>query len=136
MHALDGGLVVESDFTAAGGARATGQLLSLADRPTAIVYSNDVVAIAGLGVAGRAGLSVPHDLSVTGFDGTDIGAYLFPSLTTVTTAVPEWGRQAAQLLLRVIAGDDVDDIELPPARLVIRESSAVVPKNSIPTSPR
>ena len=133
---LDGGLVVESDFTAAGGARATGELLSLADRPTAIVYSNDVMAIAGLGVAGRAGLSVPHDLSVTGFDGSDIGAYLFPSLTTVTTAVSEWGRQAAQLLLRVIAGDDVNDIELPPARLVIRESSAAAPHDSTLTPPR
>ena len=94
------------------------------------------MAIAGLGVAGRAGLSVPHDLSVTGFDGSDIGAHLFPSLTTVTTAVPEWGRQAAQLLLRVIAGDDVDDVELPPARLVIRESSAAAPHDSTPTPPR
>lgn len=124
---LDGGLVVESDFTAAGGARATEELLSLADRPTAIVYSNDVMAIAGLGVATRAGLSVPRDLSITGFDGSDIGAYVFPSLTTVTTAVQEWGRQAAELLLRVIAGDEVDDIELPAARLMIRESSAAVP---------
>lgn len=129
-HGLDG-VVVETDFTAAGGAHATAGLLALADRPTAIVYSNDVMAIAGLGVAGRAGLSVPRDLSITGFDGSDIGAYLFPSLTTVTTAVQEWGRQAAGLLLRVIAGEEVDDIELPPARLVIRESSAA----PLPPSP-
>jgi len=125
-HGLDP-LVVETDFTAAGGAQATVELLALSDRPTAIVYSNDVMAIAGLGVAGRAGLSVPRDLSITGFDGSDIGAHLFPSLTTVTTAVQDWGRQAAELLLRVIAGDEVDDIELPPARLVVRESSAAAP---------
>jgi DNA-binding LacI/PurR family transcriptional regulator len=126
-HGLDGGLVIETDFTAAGGARATELLFELSDRPTAIVYSNDVMAIAGLGVAARAGLTVPRDLSITGFDGSDIGAYVFPSLTTVTTAVQEWGRQAAELLLRVIAGDEVDDIELPAARLMIRESSAAVP---------
>jgi DNA-binding LacI/PurR family transcriptional regulator len=131
-HGLEGGLVVETDFTAASGARATESLLALIDRPTAIVYSNDVMAIAGLGVAARAGLSVPRDLSLTGFDGSDIGAYLFPSLTTVTTAVQEWGRKAAELLLRVIAGDEVDDIELPPARLVIRESSAAAPTDSPP----
>ncbi|MHC5797958.1 LacI family DNA-binding transcriptional regulator [Lacisediminihabitans sp. FW035] len=129
-HGLDG-IVVETDFTAAGGARATAEILALSHRPTAIVYSNDVMAIAGLGVAGRAGLSVPGDLSITGFDGSDIGAHLFPSLTTVTTEVQEWGRQAAGLLLRVIAGDEVDDIELPPARLVIRESSAA-PSVAIP----
>lgn len=121
---LDGSLVVETDFTAGSGARATEQLLALADRPTAIVYSNDVMAIAGLGVAARAGLSVPRDLSITGFDGSDIGAHVFPSLTTVVTAVQGWGRHAAQMLLDAIAGEDVDDLELPPARLVIRESSA------------
>ncbi len=131
-HGLDGGLVIETDFTAAGGARATNLLLALSERPTAIVYSNDVMAIAGLGVATRSGLSVPRDLSLTGFDGSDIGAHLYPSLTTVTTAVPEWGRQAAEVLLRVIVGDAVGNRELPAARLLIRESSGPVPILSSP----
>lgn len=121
---LGDGIIVETDFTAAGGARATAELLGLADRPTAIVYSNDVMAIAGLGVAGRTGLSVPRDLSITGFDGSDIGAFLFPSLTTVTTNVFDWGRHSAETLLRVIAGEHVDDVELTPAHLLPRESSA------------
>ncbi|MET4782250.1 LacI family DNA-binding transcriptional regulator [Glaciihabitans sp. UYNi722] len=125
-------LVVETDFTAADGARATRELLKLADRPTAIVYSNDVMAIAGLGVAQRSGFDVPRDLSITGFDGSDIGAYIYPSLTTVTTAVQDWGRQAAELLLRVIAGEQGDDIELAPAQLVVRESSAPPPTTDIP----
>ncbi len=124
---LESDLIVETDFTAAGGARATAQLLALADRPTAIVYSNDVMAIAGLGVAGRAGLSVPHDLSITGFDGSDIGAHIFPSLTTVTTAVREWGREAAELMLRVINGEKPDDVELAPSRLLVRESTGGPP---------
>jgi DNA-binding LacI/PurR family transcriptional regulator len=127
-------LVVETDFTAADGARATRELLALADRPTAIVYSNDVMAIAGLGVAQRSGFEVPRDLSITGFDGSDVGAHIYPSLTTVTTAVQDWGRQAAELLLRVIAGEDSDDIELAPAQLLVRESSAPPETNTTTTT--
>jgi len=117
-------LAVETDFTAADGARATARLLGLDDRPTAIVYSNDPMAIAGLGVAQRAGFRVPDDLSVTGFDGSEVGEYLHPSLTTVTTSALEWGRTTADALLRVIDGQTVDDVELEPARLIVRGSSA------------
>ncbi|MGI8696595.1 MAG: LacI family DNA-binding transcriptional regulator, partial [Mycobacteriales bacterium] len=53
------GPLVVSDFTAAGGAAATTQLLDRAEPPTAIVYANDVMAIAGLGIAHQRGLSVP-----------------------------------------------------------------------------
>jgi DNA-binding LacI/PurR family transcriptional regulator len=127
-HGLADDLVVETDFTAADGALVTAQLLERPDRPTAIVYSNDLMAIAGLGVAQRSGFKVPRDLSITGFDGSEIGAYLCPSLTTVTTPVQQWGQQAAALLLRVIAGEDVDDIELQPAQLVVRESTAPAPR--------
>jgi DNA-binding LacI/PurR family transcriptional regulator len=121
---LSNGPVVETDFSAAEGAKATHELLALAERPTAIVYSNDPMAIAGLGVAQRAGLVVPDDLSITGFDNSEVGEYLHPSLTTVATSAREWGRQAADALLRLIAGETVDDLELEPARLVIRASTA------------
>lgn len=121
---IDDSLVVQADFTALDGARATHHLLALADRPTAIVYSNDPMAIAGLGVAQRAGLSVPTELSITGFDGSEVGEYIHPALTTVTTTVQDWGREAASLLLRSIAGEPVDDVELAPARLIVRESTA------------
>ena len=126
---LDDSFVVETDFTAADGARATVRMLESPNRPTAIVYANDPMAIAGLGVAQRAGLRVPEDLSITGFDGSDVGAYIHPSLTTVKTEAQNWGFRAASHLLRVIAGDTVDDIELEPARLVIRESSAAPPSS-------
>jgi DNA-binding LacI/PurR family transcriptional regulator len=125
-YGLDTDLIVETDFSAKDGARATAELLAAASpgqRPTAIVYANDPMAIAGVGVAQRAGLQVPTDLSVTGFDGSEIGAYLHPALTTVTTAVHEWGAAAADALLRLVDGQAVDDLDLEPARLVIRESS-------------
>ncbi|MDQ1571670.1 MAG: hypothetical protein QOF79_2344 [Actinomycetota bacterium] len=123
-HGLPDDLVVETDFTASDGARATRELLGLSDRPTAIVYANDPMAIAGMGVAQRRGLTVPRDLSITGFDGSEVGAFIHPALTTVTTNAGEWGQRAAELLLRVIAREDVADIDLAPASLLLRESTA------------
>ncbi|WP_022887189.1 LacI family DNA-binding transcriptional regulator [Glaciibacter superstes] len=121
---LDGTLVIETDFSAGGGAEATRRLLDNPHPPTAIVYANDPMAVAGLGVAQRRGLRVPDDLSITGFDGTDISGYVFPALTTVTSDPVEWGRVAARTLLAYIANGKADDVELPPAALLIRESTS------------
>ena len=124
---LTDSLIAETDFSAPEGARATAQLLALDDPPTAIVYANDPMAVAGLGIAQRAGLRVPDDLSITGFDGSDVAEYMYPSLTTVTTSVTDWGRAAATLLLTAISGGDVVDVDLEPGRLVIRESTSSPP---------
>lgn len=126
---LDDGLIAETDFSAPEGARATADLLALAEPPTAIVYANDPMAVAGLGIAQRSGWRVPDDLSITGFDGSDVAQYMFPSLTTVTTSVTDWGRAAATLLLTAISGGDVVNVDLEPGRLVIRESTSS-PSNS------
>ncbi|WP_322409721.1 LacI family DNA-binding transcriptional regulator [Microbacterium invictum] len=115
--------VVETDFSAADGARATEQLLDAATPPTAIVYSNDNMAIAGLGVAQRRGLDVPRDLSITGFDDTEIGRHLHPAITSVSTDARGWGAAAARALLEAIAGAPPDAIDLPDPRLVVRAST-------------
>ena len=139
---LDASLQVESDFTAAGGAVATAGLLDGEEPPTAIVYANDVMAIAGLGVANTRGLQVPRDLSVVGFDGTEIASHVHPPLTTVVTDPSGWGRTAAQTLLRATAATDapLDDVELPPAHLVVRGSTAAPaseePPRTDPPTPR
>jgi DNA-binding LacI/PurR family transcriptional regulator len=121
---LTADLIVETDFTAADGARATHELLTLAERPTAIVYANDPMAIAGVGVAQRLGFRVPEDLSVTGFDGSEVGEWMHPALTSVTTTVSEWGRAAARTLLHLIDEGAASDVDLAAARLVVRESTA------------
>jgi len=120
--------VVETDFSAREGGEATRALI--ADdrtRPTAIAYSNDLMALAGIAVAQRSGLTVPRDLSIAGFDDSDIARYVYPSLTSVATDAVEWGATAARLLLATIAGVVLDDTDLAPAHLVVRESTGRVP---------
>ncbi|GAA3293390.1 LacI family DNA-binding transcriptional regulator [Dactylosporangium vinaceum] len=119
--------VVEADFSAAGGARATRALLDLAEPPTAIVCANDLMAIAGLSVALEYGIAVPSQLSFTGFDNTELSGYVAPPLTTVSTDPYLWGRLAADTLLSLIAGDPVDDVAVPPAALIVRGSTAPAP---------
>lgn len=113
------------DFTAAGGATATRRLLRSAEPPTAIVYANDLMAIAGITVAREMGLRIPDDLSVTGFDDTELSAHVHPPLTTVRVDALGMGRAAARLLLRHVAeGGGTAGTELPPAELVLRRSTA------------
>ncbi|MBT2517671.1 LacI family DNA-binding transcriptional regulator [Streptomyces sp. ISL-90] len=120
--------VIETDFSAVDGARATRELLARDEaHPTAIVYSNDLMALAGLGVAQRAGLRVPDDLSITGFDNTELGEHTFPSITSVATDATDWGARSARLLLAAIAHQPAENIDLPEPRLVVRESTTTAP---------
>ncbi|MET0735394.1 MAG: LacI family DNA-binding transcriptional regulator [Microbacterium sp.] len=120
--------IVDTDFSAREGGEATRVLIAdESTRPTAICYSNDLMALAGIAVAQRAGLSVPRDLSIAGFDDSDIARYTYPSLTSVATDAVEWGAAAARALLASRAGVPLDDTELAPARLVVRESTAAAP---------
>src|SRR5699024_11147449 len=84
-HELDPDLIVDGDFTAASGRARTAELLDRTPRPTAIVYANDVMAIAGLSHARSRSLRIPEDLSLTGFDDSDLSAHLSPGLTSVST---------------------------------------------------
>lgn len=124
---LPPGRFVETDFTAAGGATATAELLAGGERPTAILYASDLMAVAGMAEAYRRGLSIPRDLSVVGFDDTELSAYLHPPLTTVRTDAFAWGQAAATALLSQLAGDVTADVYLPAAAFVLRESTAPPP---------
>ena len=120
---LPDGPLVEADFSAEAGAAATRQLLDLADPPTAIVYANDLMAIAGLAVAIGRGIDVPAELSITGYEDTELAAHVQPPLTTVSSDVIGWGRAAARRLLELIDRRPATDIQLPPPRLVVRRST-------------
>jgi LacI family transcriptional regulator, galactose operon repressor len=123
---LDERLITESDFGFAAGAAAAGRLLDLPDRPTALVTHNDIIAIGAIKAASDAGLRVPADLSVVGYDDIAQAAYAVPALTTIAYPKHRMGRAAAQLLLSLLAGEET----LPtativlPVQLVVRGSTA------------
>ena len=115
-------LCVVADFSAADGARATSELLARTDAPTAVVYANDAMAIAGTAAASAAGVEVPAGLSVTGFDDVELAPHVHPALTTVRTDPVATGRAAATSLLALVGGGAPADVELPPPHLVVRQS--------------
>ena len=121
---LPPGPCITADFSAQGGADATSALLGLDEPPTAIVYANPLMAIAGMSTAISLGVEVPGQLSVTGFDDAPLSAYIQPALTTVRTDVVGWGRAAAEQLLAVVDREAVREIDLPAPEFVIRASTA------------
>lgn len=107
-------LVVQGDFLEPRGFDATRELLSLADRPTAIFASSDAAAFGVLRAARDAGLRVPADLSVIGFDDIPEASYVDPALTTVLQPLREMGRTAVRRLMDMLAEPDS-----PPQRIVL-----------------
>ncbi|MFL9667395.1 LacI family DNA-binding transcriptional regulator [Variovorax sp. AB1(2024)] len=78
--------------------------LQARQRPTALICSNDLLAIRSIRAAHLGGLSVPEDLSVVGFDGIALGEDLTPALTSITQPNSDIGRQGVELLIQAIAG--------------------------------
>nr|WP_024286838.1 LacI family DNA-binding transcriptional regulator [Cellulomonas sp. KRMCY2] len=92
--------------------------------PTAVFAANDQLALGLLRAFAEAGVRVPGDVSVVGFDDVDGSANFFPPLTTVRQEFGALGRRCMKLLLGAIAGDAVQP-ELIEPRLVVRASSGV-----------
>ncbi|MFC8373910.1 MULTISPECIES: LacI family DNA-binding transcriptional regulator [unclassified Streptomyces] len=121
---LNGGRHVETGFSGEEGARATRMLLLSSDRPTAIVYDNDIMAVAGLGVAAEMGVSVPDDLSLLAWDDSQLCRLTHPTLTAMSHDVHGFGAEAARVLFDVIAGKEVTSRPVSTPSLVPRGSTA------------
>lgn len=115
---------VHTDYSGQDGARATRRLLSGAARPTAVVYDNDVMAVAALSVAQEMGIDVPGGLSVVAWDDSALCQLVHPALTAVSRRVPDHGARAVRALLALVAGKEVADERLDPPVLVPRGSTA------------
>jgi LacI family transcriptional regulator len=102
-------------------------LLSMADRPTAVFAANDLSAIATIEVARSLGLSVPDDLSVVGFDNIPESGLISPALTTVSQPMQQMGVTAIELLVALMTGGEVpsDHVRLP-TELVRRGSTRAI----------
>lgn len=83
---------------------ALADVLQADHRPTALVCSNDLLAIRSIRAAHLSGLSVPDDLSVVGFDGIALGEDLTPALTTIAQPNSDIGRHSVELLVQAMAG--------------------------------
>lgn len=119
-------LEVSGDFTEAGGFAGAGALLQLADPPTAVFAANDAMAIGALNAFMDAGLSIPRDLSLAGFDDIPMARYLHPSLTSVRVPIQELGYRATARVLELLRRSDENtrwEVVLP-TELVVRASCA------------
>ncbi|MEU6859101.1 LacI family DNA-binding transcriptional regulator [Glycomyces sp. NPDC046736] len=90
---------IHADYTGEQAARITRRYLTSTPRPTAIVFDNDVMAIAGLGVAHELGIAVPEELSIVAWDDSPLCRLTHPTLTSLTRDVTAYGSRSAELLL-------------------------------------
>ncbi|KAF1704573.1 LacI family DNA-binding transcriptional regulator [Pseudoxanthomonas kaohsiungensis] len=96
--------IIEASYTFESGVAAAEKLLAGKQRPTAIFCGNDEMAAGVYKVAMRAGINIPRDLSVVGYDDSPLAARLWPSLTSVRRQTRDTGRIAATMLIRTDTG--------------------------------
>jgi DNA-binding LacI/PurR family transcriptional regulator len=127
--AVDERLIAEGDYTEASGALAMRRLL--ADSPTAVFAASDVMAIGALKALREAGLRVPQDVALVGFDDVTIATAVEPPLTTVRQPIGRLGSMAVDLLLNLMEKPQSPTGQVPsgpaarivlPTKLVVRGS--------------
>jgi LacI family transcriptional regulator len=123
---FDDSLVTEQPFGVSGGRAGWHVLNALAMPPTAIVAGNDQLALGALFAAQGAGLRVPEQLSIVGFDNIDWSAEIRPGLTTVHLPVADLGQAAAQAVLAAVEHRAVERLIELPVSLVVRGSTAAL----------
>jgi LacI family transcriptional regulator len=117
-------LLSERAYTIPDGHAAMTALFGLPEPPTAVVCGNDHLAFGALAAARARGLSVPRDLSITGFDDLDFAAFADPPLTTVRVPAAEMGRRAADHLAAAAAGTPPPLPVMLEAPVMLRRSTA------------
>jgi LacI family transcriptional regulator len=141
--AFNGDWVMPGDWEVDGGYQAAKSLLQLKERPTAIFAGNDLMALGAVYAIQDAGLSVPNDIAVVGYDNREFTRIVRPGITTVVMPVYEMGRIAAEMMLNQIAEGKREDDEIKvKGELIVRdtcgadESRKTKEKSDYQTSPR
>jgi LacI family repressor for deo operon, udp, cdd, tsx, nupC, and nupG len=123
-----GDWIVEGDLTIDGARQAVRKLLNHPQPPTAIFCANDEMAAGAIHEIKSAGLQVPADISVVGFDDTRYAAILDPPLTTIAQPARAIGERTMLRILHAVDGTDIGgEPEIVPHRLVVRQSTAPPP---------
>lgn len=123
-HGLDPSDVLDTDYSFEAGAEVTAALLARRRPPTAVIYDNDLMAVAALGVARDLGVSVPGDLSVVAGDDSPLCLIGQPAITALSRDVAAYGAQTARTLLDLVEGREPSSVVVDPPTLEIRASTA------------
>lgn len=116
--------ILEIDPSLEAGERAMADLLRLEDRPTAVFCTNDTVAAGAMKAVIRAGLRIPEDAAIVGFDDSTVSHIVEPELTTVRIDMDRMGRLAAEKLFDLIEGIPPAETRIEiPTELIVRSSS-------------
>lgn len=120
----DSALEATGDFSETSGYQAAAQLARVSPRPTAIFSFNDAMAVGALSALREAGLRIPDDMAVAGFDDIPMARYVEPPLSSVHVDISALGARAATLLLDAVLQPGVREIrrEIVPTNLVVRRS--------------
>jgi DNA-binding LacI/PurR family transcriptional regulator len=117
--------VLRGDFKLEGGRRAACEMLAWRQRPTAVVAANDMMALGAMVEFRAAGLQIPRDVSIVGFDDIAFASLCEPPLTTVCLPRMELGRRAVEALMTAIERPDQRGVEINiPTYLIARGSTA------------
>jgi DNA-binding LacI/PurR family transcriptional regulator len=129
---VDARLCVPSFFLERGGYLGMMRLLALSTRPTAIVASDDILAIGAMRAAVELGYRIPDDIAIVGFNNIGLTDLVNPPLSTIDVQMSELGREAAAMLLRQIrTPSGGSEHAILPHRLVIRKSCGAKLENSL-----
>jgi DNA-binding LacI/PurR family transcriptional regulator len=116
-------LSVTSDYTSAGGAEATAELLAQARRPTALLFDNDLMALSGLEVVHSLGLAVPDDVALLAWDDSVHCQLASPPLSALMHDLVAYGADTARVLLDVLDGEPQPSRVAEQPHLVARAST-------------
>lgn len=120
--------VADGQYDPIASYRATKELLSAKERPTAIIYYSDMMALAGIRAAYDLGLEVPKDLSVIGYDNLTLDTFTVPRMTSVSQQSVRIGRDMMSRLAERIAHPEIEPlVRTYPQELIVRESTGPVP---------
>jgi len=117
-------LIKEGNYTPASGFESMKSLLQLTPRPTAVFIASDVVAIGAMLAIKEAGLRIPKDIAVVGFDDIPLAEYYDPPLSTIRLPAFGLGWAGGERLIRLIQGESLNDASLLlESKLITRQSS-------------
>ncbi|MBK3575519.1 LacI family DNA-binding transcriptional regulator [Streptomyces sp. MBT65] len=114
---------VTTDYSDAAGAAVTRRVLEVAAPPTALIYDNDVMAVAGVAAATELGRSVPADVSVVAWEDSALCRMVRPWLSALSRDSVEFGRTAARELTALLDGGPARTVRVPVPRLIERDST-------------